>query len=148
MARTASARYPWGHETPGPRLRTVCAKARTALEQVDAPGFHRIAGRVDAAVQAVRPLVDTMEFVARAGLRASAKSADTVPGTDVSDAVRLVRDALGALLESSASTQSARYGALVDALSQLMTLADTSVEHGIEGTGASDPDDPWQAFGA
>ena len=148
MARKTSNRFPWGRETPGRRLRTACDKARTALEQVDAPGFHRIPERVNAAVQAVLPLVETMEFVARAGLRTRARSADTVPGADVSTAVRTVREALAALLQSSASTQSARYEALVAALNAVITLAETGIEHGIEGTGTSALDDPWQAFGA
>ena len=38
---TTSTRYPWGSETPGPRLRAACARARTGIEQVQAPGTHR-----------------------------------------------------------------------------------------------------------
>ena len=141
-------RYTWGYESPGPRIRNACDKTREALAQVDAPGFHHIAERVNATVQAAHPLVETMEHAARAGLRTSARSAATVPGADVAAAVHAVHEALGALLESSALTQSARCEALVNALNHLMTLADTGIEHGIEGTGASDPDDPWKAFGA
>ena len=140
-------RYKWGYESPGPRIRTACDKTREALAQVDAPGFHHIAKRVDAAVQAAHPLAETMEHAARAGLRTAARSAATVPGADVAAAVRAANEAVGALLESSASTQSARFEAFVEALNHLMTLADTGIEHGIEGTGASDPDDPWKAFG-
>ena len=148
MPRTPSNRYPWGTETPGPRLRSTSAKARAGLEHVDEPGFHRIAERVDAAVQAIRPLVDTMEYVARAGLRVRGAGDDTVRGKDVSDAVREVRRALVALHASTALTQSACCEALVAAVTKLMGLADTGTEHGIAGTGESDPDDPWQAFGA
>ena len=148
MPRERRDRYPWGTETPGPRLRTTCAKARAALEQVSVPGFHAIAERVDAAVQAVRPLVDTMDYVARAGLRTAGKDAETVRGKDVSEAVREVREALVELHASNALTQSARYEALVGALETLIALADTAIQHGIAGTGETDPDDPWQAFGA
>ena len=148
MPRNPSHRYPWGTETPGPRLRATCAKARSALEQANAPGFHAIVERVDAAVQGVRPLVDTMDYVARAGLRTGGKDAGSVQGKDVSGAVRAVREALIALHASTALTQSTRYEALVGALEALMELADTAVQHGIAGTGETDPDDPWQAFGA
>ena len=148
MPRNPPHRYPWGTETPGPRLRTTCAKARSALDQVNAPGFHEIAGRVQAAVQAVRPLVDTMDYLARAGLRTARKDAETVQGSNVYSAVRNVREALVALHASTALTQSTCYEALVGALETLMGLADTAIEHGIAGTGEADPDDPWQAFGA
>ena len=148
MPRNSSTRYPWGTETPGPRLRSACAKARAGLAQVDEPGFHRIAERVDAAVQATRPLIDTLEFLARAGLRVRRGDDDTVHGKDVSEAVRDVRRALVALHASTAPTQSARYEALVAAVTKVLSLADTGIEHGIAGTGESDPDDPWQAFGA
>ena len=99
-------------------------------------------------LQAIRPLVDTLEFVARAGLRVRGRGDDTVHGKDVSEAVREVRRALAALYASTALTQSACYEALVAAVTTLMGLADTGSEHGIAGTGESDPDDPWQAFGA
>ena len=147
MARP-HARYPWGTETPGPRLRSTCAKARAALEQVDTPGFHRIAERVDAAVQSVRPFVDAMEYVARAGLRTGARNDKTVQGSNAAEVAREVREALHALQESTALTQTPRYEALLAVLTTLMGLADTGIEHGIEGTGESDPDNPWQAFGA
>ena len=148
MPRNSSTRYPWGTETPGPRLRTTCAKARAGLEQVNEPGFHGIAERVDACVQSIRPLVDTMEYVARAGLRVRGADDDTVHGKDVSGAVRDVCQALVALHASTALTQSACCEALAAAVTNLMGLADTGIEHGIAGTGESDPDDPWQAFGA
>ena len=38
--------------------------------------------------------------------------------------------------------------ALVAAVETLMGLADAGVQHGIAGTGETDPNDPWQAFGA
>ena len=151
MTREKQPRYPWGTETPGPRLRATCAKARTGFDQVDTPGFHDITERVGAAVQTLRPLVDAMEFVARAGLRAGARDDDTVPGARVLDAVREVREvreALVALNASTAPTLSARYEALVAAVETLTGLADTAVQHGIAGTGGSDPNDPWQPFGA
>ena len=147
MARP-HARYPWGTETPGPRMRSTCIKARAALEQVDTPGFHRIAERVDAAVQSIRPFVDTMEYVARAGLRTGARNDETVQGSNVAEAAREVRKALHALQESTALTQTLRYKVLLGAVTGLMGLADIGIEHGIEGTGESDPDNPWQAFGA
>lgn len=148
MPRNPSHRYPWGTETPGPRLRTTRAKARSALDQVNAPGFHEIVERVHAAVQGVRPLVDTMDYLARAGLRTVGRDPENVQGKDVSEAVRAVRDALVALHASTALTQSTCYEALAGALETLMGLADTAIEHGIAGTGETDPDDPWQAFGA
>ena len=149
MPRSPTPRYPWGTETPGPRLRATSARARTGLEQVDAPGFHHIAERVGAAVQSVRPLVETMEFVARSGLlRAGARDDETVDGAQVLEAVRGVREALVALHASTALTQSTRYEALVAAVETLMGLADAGVQHGIAGTGETDPNDPWQAFGA
>ena len=139
---------PVGTETPGPRLRSAGAKARAGLEQVNEPGFHGIPKRVDAAVQAIRALVDSMEFVARAGLRPRERDENTVDGKDVFEAVREVRRALLALHATTALTQSAGYEALVAAVETLMRLADTGTEHGIAGTGESDPDAPWQAFGA
>ena len=146
MPRRTSTRRSQRREAPRRRLRTAFNKARIALEEVDAPGFHRIPERVNAAVNSVRPLVEIMESVARTGLRPLARSADRVAGTDVATAVRAVHEALAALIESSASTQSARYEALVVALNQLSALAESAIEHGIAGTGASDPNDPWKAF--
>ena len=148
MPRNPTNRYPWGTETPGPRLRTTSAKARGGLEQLTEPGFHGIAERVDACVQAIRPLVDAMEYIARAGLRVRGADDDTVPGKHVSEAVREIRQALVALHASTALTQSSCCEALVAAVTKLTGLADTGVEHGIAGTGESDSDDPWQAFGA
>ena len=148
MTRNRRNRYPWGTETPGPRLRTTCTKARAGLEQVDAPGFDGIVERVKVAVQAVRPLVDTVEFVARAGLRVHANDEQTVSGADAAEAVREVRDALAALATSTALTQSDCYRVFAVAVEKLVTIAETGIEHGIAGTGAVDPGDPWQAFGA
>lgn len=148
MPRNRRDRYPWGTETPGPRLRTSCAKARAALEKVDAPGFHRIVERVNGAVTVVRPLVDTVEFVARAGLRVHATDEQTVSGAEAAEAVREVREAVAGLAASTALTQSECYRVFAAAVEKLVTIAETGIEHGIAGTGAVDPGDPWQAFGA
>ena len=148
MARKPAPRYPWGTETPGPRLRTLCAKTRTALEQADAPGFHRIGERIDTAVKAVRPLVETMEFVARAGLRTGPRVDGTVQGVDAFDAARAVGEALIALEASSARTQSGCYETFVAAVEALMALAESGIEHGIAGNEESGAGNPWHAFGA
>ncbi len=148
MIRNRRNRYPWGTETPGPRLRATCAKARGGLEQVDTPGFDGIVERVKVAVQAVRPLVDTMEYVARAGLRVHAPDEQTAPGAEAAAAVRDVREALAALAASTALTQSECYRVFAAAVDKLATIAETATDHGIAGTGAVDPGDPWQAFGA
>lgn len=142
--------YPWDTtETPGPRLRAACDKTRSALEQVNAPGFHAIAKRVDAVVRPARPLVETMDYLARKGLRTSrGQSVETVDGKDVSEAVRAVREALVALHASTALTQSTCYEAFAGALETLMGLAEAAVPHGITGTGGTDSDDLWEAFGA
>ena len=148
MTRDRQNRYPWGSETPGPRLRTACTKAGARLKQVDAPGFDGIVKRVKAAVQAVRPLVDTVEIVARIGLRVHAPDERTVPGTEAADAVHEVREALAALAASTALTQSECYRAFVAAVEKLMTIAKTGTKHGITGTRAVDAGNPWQTFGA
>ena len=113
MKPAPSTRYPWGTETPGPRLRASCARARTGIGQVDAPGHHKIAERIDTAVQAVRPLVETMEHVSRTGLRVRGSNTNAVSGTTVSDAVGSVREALVAMATSSATTLSGRFDAFV-----------------------------------
>ena len=146
MPSQRAERYPWGSETPGPRLRNTCARTRTALEQANEAGFQGIATRVNAVVKAATPLDETMSHVAREGLRTVGKDAETVPGEDVSEAVRAVRETLVALHASTALTQSARYEAFVGALETLMGLADTGIKHGIRGTGAADPNDPWGTF--
>ena len=47
-----------GHRNAGPRLRASCARARTGIEQVNAPGnHHQIAGRIDAAVHGPSPVL-------------------------------------------------------------------------------------------
>ena len=148
MPRNSRIRYKWGTETPGPRLRTTCAKARAGLEQVDAPGFDGIVERVNGAVKAVHPLFEAVEFVARNGLRVHAADEQTVPGAEATEAVREVREALAALAVSTALTQSECYRAFVAAVEKLMTIAETGIKHGIAGTGAVDPGDPWQTFGA
>ena len=148
MTRDRQNRYPWGSETPGPRLRTTCTKACAGLEKVDAPGFDGIVERVNGAVQAVHPLFEAVEFVARNGLRVHAPDERMVPGTEATDAVHEVREALAALAASTALTQSECYRAFVAAVEKLMTIAKTGTKHGITGTGAVDPGNPWQAFGA
>ena len=146
MARSRQLRYPWGTETPGPRLRITGDKSRVALKQVDAPGVKRIPERIGAAVEPIRLFVEAMEFVAREGLRTGARTDRTVQGADVAAALGEVYEALGPLAESSALTLTPRYEAFVGAVTRLLALADTAVEHGVEGTGGSDPTDPWRAL--
>ena len=156
MKPVSSTRYPWATETPGPRLRASCARARTGIEQVNAPGnHHQIAERIDAAVQALRPLVETAEYVSRAGLRARGTNKNAVSGTTVSGAVDAVREALSAMAASTAPmkntaaiTLSAHFEAFVAAVETLVGLVDTGIELGIAGTGEAAPHDPWHAYGA
>ena len=149
MKTAPSTRYPWGTETPGPRLRASCARARAGIEQVNAPGnHHQIAERIDAAVQALRPLVETAEYVSRAGLRARGTNKNAVSGTTVSEAVDAVREALSAMAASTATTLSAHFEAFVAAVETLVGLVDTGIELGIAGTGEAAPHDPWHAYGA
>ena len=57
-------------------------------------------------------------------------------------------EGLAALDASSARTRSTCCEALVAAVDTLMGLADAGVQHDIAATGETDPNDPWQAFGA
>ena len=149
MKPAPSTRYPWGTETPGPRLRAQCARARTGIEQVNAPGnHHQIAERIDAAVHALRPLVETAEYVARAGLRARGSDKNSISGTIVSEAVDVVRESLGAMAASTATTVSAHFEAFAAAVETLIGHVDTGIEVGIAGTGEAAPHDPWHAYGA
>ena len=143
------ARYPWGTETPGPRLRASCARARTGIEQVNAPGnHHQIAERIDAAVQALRPLVETLEYVSRAGLRVRGSHNQAISGATVSEAVSVVREGLLAMSTSTAGTVSGHFEALAAAVETLIGLAQSGSDLGITGTGQSPPHDPWHAYGA
>ena len=146
MARKKRQQYPWGTETPGPRLRITGEKSRDALKRVDAPGVKRIPERIGAAVEPIRSFVEAMEYVAREGLRTGARSDRTVRGADVAAALGEVYEALGPLGASSALTLTPRYEAFVGAVTRLLALADTAVEHGVEGTGAPDPNDPWKVL--
>ena len=149
MNSAPSTRYPWGTETPGPRLRASCARARTGLEQVNAHGNHHdIAQRIDAAVQALRPLVETMDHVARSGLRVRGSNRNAISGETVSDAVGAVRETLVAMSASTAATLSGHYEAFRAAVESLIGLAETGIEHGIAGTGEAEPQDLWHAYGA
>ena len=149
MKPTTSTRYPWGTETPGPRLRAACARARTGIEQVKSPGnHHEIAGRIDAAVQGLRPLVETMEYLARAGLRTRGSNKNAIAGTSVAKAVDAVREALAAMSGSTATTLSGHFDAFASAVEALIALSETGIELGIGGTGEAAPHDPWDAYGA
>ena len=64
--------YPWGKETPGARMRTTAAKARTGLEAVETPGFGDIDARVSRAVSEARTLLESLEHLARTGFRSRA----------------------------------------------------------------------------
>ena len=146
--RPRTERYPWGAETPGPRLRTTSARAREVMAEVDAVGFHRITERVNAAVQGVRPLVDTMDYVGRAGLRGPARNENVVSGDAVAAALGAVNDSLPVLQDASALNLSTAYQQFATAVEALAALAETSIAQGVTGTGAVDVSDPWQAFGA
>ena len=149
MKTKPETRYPWGTETPGPRLRAAAARARTGIEQVQAPGTHRqIPERIDAAVQGARPLVEALEHLARAGLRTRGSNRNAIAGASVSEAVDTVREALAAMAGSSATTLSARFEAFATAVEALIGLGETGIELGITGTGEVDPHDPWKAYGA
>lgn len=142
-------RYPWGTETPGPRLRATAARARTAIEQVQAPGNHRqIPDRIDAAVKGARPLVGALEHLARAGLRTRGSNKNAIAGASVSEAVNAVREALAAMAGSTATTLSGRFEAFATAVEALIGLGETGIEVGITGTGEVAPHDPWDAYGA
>ena len=146
MTRSATPRYPWGTETPGPRLRAACARAQTGLDDAKETGFVEIVQRGSAAVQGSKSLVETMEFLARAGLRVRGTDLSPVQGHAVSEATQAVRDAVAGVAGSSLLTVQARYEAYVAAVETLMALAERGGEHGIAGSGESDPDDPWNAF--
>ena len=149
MKTTSSTRYPWGTETPGPRLRAACARARTGIEQVTAPGTHRqIADRIDGAVQGLRPLVETMEYLARAGLRTRGSNKNALDGGTVAQGVEAVREALAAMAASTASTLSPHLEAFAGAVEALSALSESGIELGISGTGEAAPHDPWEAYGA
>ena len=149
MTEEKKTRYPWGTETPGPRLTATRDRAAKGLKKVDQPGYKQITEHVNHAVKELRPLVQAMEFVARAGLlRPRARTDDTVQGAQVRDAVRAVHEALVALNASTALTLGANYEALAAAAETLIVLAKAGAEHGIAGTGENDPNDPWQPFDA
>ena len=119
------------------------------MEQVNAPGsHHQIAERIDAVVQALRPLVETMEYVSRAGLRARGRNKNAIAGTTVSDAVDAVREALAPMAASTAITLSGHFEAFVAAVQSLIGLAETGIEFGISGNGEAAAHDPWHAYGA
>ena len=141
--------YPWGTETPGPRLRATAARARTGIEQVQAPGTHRqIADRIDGAVQKLYPLVDALDHLARAGLRTRGSNKNAIDGRSVATAVEAVREALAAMAGSTATTLSGHFDAFATAVEALIALSETGIELGITGTGEADAHDPWKAYGA
>ena len=149
MKSASTKRYPWGTETPGPRLRADSARARTGIKQTNAPGTHRqIPERIDAAVQGVRPLVETTEHLARAGLRTRGSNKDAIAGTSVSEAVDAVREALAAMATSTATTLSGHFDTFASAVEALIALSESGIELGIAGTREVDLHDPWKAYGA
>ena len=149
MKTTTSKRYPWGTETPGPHLRAACARARTGIEQVQAPGTHRqIADRIDGAVQKLRPLVEALDHLARAGLRTRGSNKNAIDGRSVATAVEAVREALAAMAASTAMTLSNHFEAYASAVEALIALSESGIKLGIVGTGEVDRHDPWNAYGA
>ena len=137
---------PWGTtETPGARLRTTAAKARAGLEHVNTPGVRDVGARVSHAVTESRPLVETLEHIARQGCRGRA-SETPIAAEEVQGAVEAVRDTLVALAEASAATLSERYAAFAATLDTVLGLADAAQHRGVAGSGAVTRDDPWQAF--
>ena len=149
MKTKPETRYPWGTETPGPRLRAAAARARAGIEQVQAPGTHRqIPERIDAAVQGARPLVEALEHLARAGLRTRGSNKNAIAGASVSEAVDTVREALAAMAGSTAITLSGHFDAFASAVEALIGLSETGIEFGIAGTEKVAAHDPWDAYGA
>ena len=72
-ASSRNTQYPWGTITPRERLRMLSEKLRTAMNDTKSSGFSDVADRVKAVVRASRSLVDTLEHLARVGLRPMGK---------------------------------------------------------------------------
>ena len=113
------------------------------------PGTHRqIADRIDAVVPGLRPLVETLEYLARTGLRTRGSNKNALAGETVTEAVDAVREALATMASSSASTLSGHFEAFASAVEALIALSESGIELGIVGTGAAAAHDPWDAYGA
>lgn len=149
-ASSKSSHYPWGTMTPRERLRALSEKLRSALNETQSSGFSDIAERVKAVVHASRPLVDTLEHLARAGLRPMGKQPDAsdlpVSAAAVDAAVQSVNTSLGDVVSSSIHTSSERYQAFDAACEALLELAARAIKGGIAGSAPGSGRDPWKAF--
>ena len=146
-----SPQYPWGTMTPRERLRTLSEKLRGAMKDTSEPGFFEILNRVQAAVHAVHPLVETMDHLSRSGLRPmnkkGASAADSLPAADVASAVQSVNAALGGVVSASIHDATERYQAFADSSDALVELAARVIELGIAGSDPGAVERPWEAFG-
>ena len=142
--------YPWGTVTPRERLRALSEKLRSAMQAAQAPGFRDIPERVQGVVHATRPLVDTLDYLAGAGLRpthrGNAAAGLPVACVAVFSAVESANDCLGALVSSTIHDASERYLAFIEACEALLEFADRAIQCGIAGGGAVPSGDPWKAF--
>ena len=150
MPRTKATMYPWGSVTPRERLRALSEKLRSAMEAAQAPAFRDIPERVQVVVHATRPLVDTLEYLAGAGLRPTtrgqASSALPVASDAVFSAVESANESLGALVSSSVDDVSARYAAFAQSCDGLLELGEQAIQGGVAGGGSAPSADPWKAF--
>ena len=137
--------YPWGRTTPGMRLGATAERAQRGLEQAKAPGLAQLEERWTKAVRAAQPLVETLDYVSRAGFRGK-RGQESLSGADVAKATRAVHDALGAFVASTVFSVSERYEAFATAVEVLIGLAEKAGNRGVAGSGHVASDDPWETF--
>ena len=146
MARRVSRRYPWGTQAPTSRIRDLSSKLTSAIADAEKGEFLDIRERAVGAVQAAAGLVQVVDHLAGAGLRVVGTEATPLPSTEVSTAVVEVREAVAALRGANVGTVSEVFRAFADAATRLIAVADTATKQGIEGTGESPDDDPFDYF--
>ena len=137
-ASSRNTQYPWGTITPRERLRMLSEKLRTAMNDTKSSGFSDVADRVKAVVRASRSLVDTLEHLARVGLRPMGKQHHAsdlpVPAAAVDAAVQSHNTSLADVVWSSTHTLSERYQAFDAACEVLLDLAARAIKGGIAGS--------------
>ena len=147
MAPAAKVRqYPWGTIPPRQRLSHVSEKATKALDHAKAPGFGQVASHVTVSVQASRPLVEILQYLAGSGLRATSSEEKPLPCDAVNDAVQQVNQAVSELASSSVLTLSERYAAFAESVTALAALGAEASRRGVARPVAKSVEDGWATF--
>ncbi len=143
MARKRTARDRL--QAPRDELQRAIARAEKGLSGASAEGFRELLKRVRQAVLESERLVGILDRLVRQGLRRSG-SATLVPHSEVQDALREIRAAVGSLAATTPAKFSADYERYNQAAKALIHVGRAAHERGLEPAAKLGELDEWEPF--